>query len=254
MRQTSEKESGEDLSPFMVGSRRQIIAVLRSLNDRKQLVRLLINHGMDAVMTSILEVDDVNGQVLIDCAPNASMNQRILASENVEFESSLDSIRILFSTAYLQECLHDGLPAFTMPVPDNMLRLQRREYYRVPTPITNPVRCTIKVGEDGAAPRNLTLPLQNVSGGGLALVDDSKQLDNAIGRIYRDCRIDLPGGISVVTTLEVRNSMDINRGNGKTSRRVGCLFVDPPSPALAAIQRYITKLEREQNARNNGLA
>ncbi|MGO4469960.1 flagellar brake protein, partial [Pseudoduganella sp. RAF53_2] len=41
--------------------------------------------------------------------------------------------------------------------------------------------------------------------------------------------------------------------NNKSNRRLGCQFVDIPRSALNAVQRYITKLERERNARIAGL-
>jgi c-di-GMP-binding flagellar brake protein YcgR len=41
--------------------------------------------------------------------------------------------------------------------------------------------------------------------------------------------------------------------NNKTNHRLGCAFVDISRGNLAAVQRYITKLERERNARLAGL-
>jgi hypothetical protein len=84
-------------------------------------------------------------------------------------------------------------------------------------------------------------------------VDEAKVLDNTVGRIYKNCRIALPGGTMIVANLEVRNSQDTTLVNGKTIRRMGCLFVDLPKPMMAAVQRYITKLEREQNAKSTGM-
>jgi hypothetical protein len=49
------------------------------------------------------------------------------------------------------------------------------------------------------------------------------------------------------------NSQELTYPNGKSIRRVGCMFVDLPNATLAAVQRYITKLEREQNARATGM-
>jgi c-di-GMP-binding flagellar brake protein YcgR len=57
----------------------------------------------------------------------------------------------------------------------------------------------------------------------------------------------------VTTALQVRNSLDITLLNNKTNRRLGCQFVDISRGNMAAVQRYITKLERERNARLAGL-
>ena len=58
----------------------------------------------------------------------------------------------------------------------------------------------------------------------------------------------------MTTTLQVCNSLDITLLNNKTNRRLGCQFVDISRGNLAMVQRYITKLERERNARIAGLS
>jgi flagellar brake protein len=85
------------------------------------------------------------------------------------------------------------------------------------------------------------------------VIDEKKLLDNTIGRIYKDCRLDLPGGTVVTASLQIRNSHDLTLASGKSIRKIGCMFVNLPSPMLAAVQRYITKLERERNAKATGL-
>ncbi len=244
----------EDLSPYQVHSRREIIALLRSIGERNQLVRMLVNGGAESIVTSILKIDETNGTVLIDCAPSALLNQRIVESDNISFETVLEHIRILFFVTQIDTCLFENLPAFRIAIPGSLIRLQRREYYRVPTPVANPLRCAIQIPHEApnGTPTQAVVTLQNVSGGGIAIVDDQKILDNTIGRIYQDCKIDLPGGTLVVATLQIRNSMEITLTNGKSIRRLGCLFVDLPKAMLAAVQRYITKLERERNAKETG--
>jgi hypothetical protein len=79
-------------------------------------------------------------------------------------------------------------------------------------------------------------------------------LGNAIGQVYPDVRIDLPEIGTVITALQIRNSLDMTLLNSKTNRRLGCAFVDISRGNLASVQRYITRLERERNARIAGLA
>ncbi len=246
----------EDVSPYQVHSRREIIGLLRSMQERNQLVTMHAAGGSDAVVTSILEVDEESGIVVIDRAPNNALNQRIVGSDNISFETVLDSIRILFFTNKVKECLYDNLPALYIAIPASLIRLQRREYYRVPTPVANPVRCTIRVpadDESGGPGTTVVVTLKDISGGGIGVVDEKKLLDNTIGRIYKDCRLDLPGGTVVTADLQIRNSHDLTLASGKSIRKIGCMFINLPSPMLAAVQRYITKLERERNAKATGL-
>src|SRR3569623_1750391 len=193
-----------DFSPNQKHSRREIIALLRALEERKQFVSLLVNDGAETVVTSILQVDDVGNTVTIDCAPSELLNQRITDSDNVSFETILDHIRILFFASRIERCSHGGLPALRFALPVTLIRLQRRDFYRVATPVTSPVRCTIQIADDtGAAPMTVTTALQNISAGGIAIVDEQKILNHAIGHVYRNCRLDLPGGTPVVVMLEI---------------------------------------------------
>ena len=244
----------EDLGPYQVHSRREIISLLRNIGERNQLVRMVIKGGTESVVTSILQVDEASNAVIIDCAPSQLQNQRILESDNLSFETLLEHIRILFFAPHVNTCVYQNLPAFRFTLPTSLIRLQRREFYRVLTPATNPIRCTIQMANEvGEGSVTVVVTLQNVSGGGIGIVDERKLLDNTIGRIYRDCRIDIPGGASIVATLQIRNSQDLTLTNGKSIRRLGCLFMDLPKPMMAAVQRYITKLEREQNAKATGM-
>ncbi|RJF98630.1 flagellar brake protein [Noviherbaspirillum saxi] len=246
----------EDVSPYQVHSRREIVGLLRAMSERNQLVSMQADGGAEAVVTSVLEVDEDNGMVVIDRAPSNLVNQRILDSDNVSFETVLDNIRIFFFAERVKECLYDNLPALYIGLPTNMVRLQRREHYRVPTPVATPLRCTIRIPADeeaGVAAATVVVTLKDISGGGIAVIDEKKLLDNTIGRIYKDCRLELPGGSPVLVDLQIRNSNDLSLTSGKSIRKMGCMFVKPGPPMLAAVQRYITKLERERNARATGL-
>jgi c-di-GMP-binding flagellar brake protein YcgR len=245
--------STQELSPYQVHSRREIIGLLRSVEHHKQLVSMHINKGAEAVVTSILAVDEATNTVIIDSAPSKELNQRIIANDNISFETVLDHIRILFFASRAELCDFGNLPALRIPLPQNLIRLQRREYYRVPVPLSMAVRCEIPIQDDSGETEMINVTLQNVSGGGIAIIDDKRRLDNTPGYIYKDCRITLPGNTVVVTSLQVKNSQDLTLPNGKGSRRIGCLFFELSKPMLTAIQRFITKLEREQNAKATGI-
>ena len=245
--------NSEDLAQYKIYSRREIVSLLRAMNEKNQLVSMRAD-GSDNVVTSILEVDEVSDLVVIDRAPSRIVNQRLLESEHVTFETVLDSIRILFFADGMQECLYEGQPALCTPIPKSVIRLQRREHYRVPTPVASPLRCSVPVpNEDGQGVTTVFVILKNISGGGIGVIDEKKQLDNTIGVVYKNCRIEIPGGPPVVASLQVRNSFDQKLPSGKDVRRVGFMFVDLPKPMLATVQRYITKLERERNAKATGM-
>ena len=247
-----DKES-EDLNPYRLHSRREIVALLRTIAEQKQRLNMLANRDGAAIVTTILDIDDVAGTLIVDCAQREHMNDSILKSDNISFETALEQVRILFFVDRVERCTYEDAPALKLDLPDSMIRVQRREFYRVPTLAGAPVSCTVTIPQEGSGEARLvTLVLQNVSGGGIALIDEHGVLEQTIGRVYPNCRIDLPGGTLVVTSLELRNTQAIRLPNGKTVNRLGCLFINLPHAMLAAVQRYITKLEREQNARASG--
>ena len=240
----------EDLTPFRVGSRREIVTLLHNIKEHKQVVSMTFNNESESIVTSILQIDEASDSLVIDCALSAMQNRRVLGSDRIAFETKLDRIRIIFFADRIESCLFDGSPAFAMSLPTSLVRLQRREYYRMVTP-----RCTMDIiCNSSNSAVTITVPVQNVSAGGVAILDDRNMLNDTSGAIYNGCRISLPGGPSIVATLEVRNSQAISLANGKSVRRLGCLFVDIPKSMLTLVQRYVTQLEREQNTKSAGLA
>ncbi|MBF8177155.1 MAG: flagellar brake protein [Burkholderiaceae bacterium] len=242
----------DDMNPFRVRSRREVIALLRSIGERNQLVRMVINHGADTIVTSILNIDETNDTVLLDCAPTAIMNQRVLDSKRLSFETVLENIRILFTAPSAESCVYENLPAFVIDLPTSVIRLQRREFYRVPTPLTSPVSCIVPYTREGVT-TEIPTTLHNISGGGISIVDEKKLLGTAIGQTYDNCKIDLPGSGVITVTLQVRNVLELTLTNGKSINRLGCEFIRPSNGTLAVVQKYITKIEREQNAKATGL-
>jgi c-di-GMP-binding flagellar brake protein YcgR len=234
---------------YEVRSRREIVALLRQIAEKNQLVRLLIKGESDVCVTSLLHVDADDDLVVLDRSINREQNERIVAAPKVMCETSLDKIRILFQLNNLGAIEWQGGGALRATVPATLIRLQRREYYRMETPVTNPVRVTIPV--EGAA---VVFPLADISCGGIAILDNKLQLSTTIGASYPNCRIELPEIGAITATLQVRNSQDLQLLNNKTNRRIGCQFVDISRANLAGVQRYITKLERDRNARLAGMA
>lgn len=237
---------------YEVESRREIVALLRQIAEKNQLVRVLIKGEADVCVTSILDVDPDTNTMILDRPVSRDQIERIVAVGAVRCETSLDKIRILFGADGLREISYDGGTAIRANIPASLIRLQRREFYRMATPVSNPVRVTIPLpAELGGALE--TFPLADISCGGLAVLDNKQILGTTIGATFAGCRLDLPEIGPVMTSLQIRNSLDLTLLNNKTNRRLGCQFVDISRGNLAAVQRYITKLERERNARIAGL-
>jgi flagellar brake protein len=135
----------ENWHDFEVESRREIVALLRSIGEKNQLLRMLVRGEADVAVTTILDVEPDLGYMVLDCPISMDQTRRVLAAPALQFETSLDKIRILFSSNGAEPLQYDGAPAMKVAIPPTMIRLQRREYYRMPTPVTNPVRVHIPI-------------------------------------------------------------------------------------------------------------
>jgi c-di-GMP-binding flagellar brake protein YcgR len=136
----AELESWHD---YEVESPREIVALLRQISEKKQLIRLLVKGEADVCVTSLLAVDADSGSVVLDRSVSQEQNARIVAATKVMCETSLDKIRILFSLQNLRETRFEGGIALAADLPATLIRLQRREFYRMPTPVSTPVIATI---------------------------------------------------------------------------------------------------------------
>jgi c-di-GMP-binding flagellar brake protein YcgR len=249
-RNANSKSERESL--YEIHSRCQILALMRCVQNHNQLVTLTISERADSFVTSILEVSDERDSLVVDAAPSALLNQQFIEADRVSLETTLEKVRIFFSSRCTATCLHEGHPALLLKIPDSLVRLQRREFYRLATSLADPVRCAIPLPED-LGDGVLTLSLVDISCGGVAVMEERRILDETIGRQYENCRIELPGVSTVWAALQVRDCQEVVLPNGKRKRRLGFEFVNLPTAMLAAVQRYIIKLEREQNARTSGL-
>ncbi|GAB4174373.1 MAG: hypothetical protein OHK0026_14310 [Rhodocyclaceae bacterium] len=239
---------GQDPSRYLLTRRAEILEVLRALIEGRDLVTAYFDQGDDFLLTSLLALDA--GALIVDCSASREVNTRALAAARLTFVTSHAGIRIQFPTASPRPIEHEGKPAFVVPAPQQLLRLQRREYYRLIAPVSDPITCAIHA----AGEPEVELHILDLSAGGLAIVAPPGAVSLAIGSRYDDCRIRLPRSAPLRLALAVRNAFAVSLHNAVRMQRYGCQFLDAPAGALAQIERYILETERKRKARQSGLA
>lgn len=237
-------EAVPDISNYTIHSRMEIIYILRALQHKNELVTAYFNQGQDFLLTSIVDVDSDNGTVIFDYGANELLNKRILESDKIILVTTQDKVKVQFMTGRMQRIEHLGRPAFRAPLPGDLLKLQRREYYRLTTPLINPIKCSI--AQPGKA--RIDVVIADISLGGIAITHYEEHFQLEIGNTFDACRILLPSIGTVTTNIEIRNEQEITMKNGSHNHRAGCMFVDLHSSQQAMIQRYIIKLDRERRS------
>lgn len=250
---TSLEEPDRDYSKYLLYSRTEIRFLMRALLQKGALVTLHFEQGAAFILTALIAVSEDGNWIYLDYGGSEDMNQRALRAEKLVAATMLDKVKIQFSLSGLQATQASGRPVFAARLPETVLRLQRREFFRLTAPIANPIRCQLTLRLDSEAPRELEAPLLDISGGGVGLMMPSElQGRMQIGLRIPDCHLNLPDEGAIHATLCVRNAFNSTNRAGQAYLRVGCEFVDLPGTALTLVQRYITRIERERKARESG--
>ena len=241
-----ELSAAADHDQYLIRSEIEILFVLRALMQSNTLVALYFNQGNDFILTSILDLDAERGEMVIDYGAREELNRQVLAAEKLIFIASQDQVKVQFVCHRIEEIQFEGRSAFRVGTPDSLLRVQRREYFRIATPAINPLKCTIPLPAGRGAAE---LTLLDISCGGIALIDYHPRFDFTPGADYENCRIVLPGIGTLNVTIRVKITFESTRNNGLPCKHYGCEFVGMPENKLAMTQRYIMKLERERKAK-----
>lgn len=249
-----ELEQADRYAKYMLSTPLDILFILRSMVKRGCMATVYFNHGKSFFLTWVLGISKDEKSILLDLGSDRATNRDALEATRLIVTANLDNVKIQFALNGVGETTFEGHPAFIATIPDQMLRLQRREYFRLETPLTNPVRCQVRVtGEDGTA-QPMDLTLLDISGGGLSLMVPTKGSDFfQSGTMLSDSRLQIPEESVILVNLCVRSAFRVMTRGGQEYFRIGCEFINLPGARLNMIQRYITRVERERKAREVGL-
>lgn len=238
---------------YMLYSRTEILFVLRSMQKKNAMITVYFDHGKSFFLTTLVHIDDTNGQLFFDYGSDEETNHKAVKSDRLLCTATLDRVKIQFSLSGLKLAKHDGRPAFIATPPTGMLRLQRREYFRLETPQATPLICRAMANRDDGSSFALNLPLADISGGGIGLMVAPEVGEYCkIGTLFSNSRIDIPEEGVLQVNLVVRSAFRVTARNGHEHLRLGCEFMNLPGNRMNMIQRYITRVERERKSRLAG--
>lgn len=236
--------SSEDAPRYLVRHASEIERILRGVMEDRAIIAAYGETGRDFLLTSIIAIDPRQAAVYLGYGPDEKLNAQLLASQNATFATTHDQVRVQFSCERVEKVHHGNEPAFRVSLPKELLRLQRREYYRLVTSVVNPVKCLINTDQ---GPLETVVVDISIGGVGILAYQDDGGLQ--AGAIHHGCRINLPGAGEFALSLEVCTTFEITLKNGRHTHRAGCKFIDLPQAVETEIQRYIIRVDRERRNR-----
>lgn len=244
----------EEEEKYLVRSVPEIRQILQALIDRRALVSgcaLPRNHTFP---TSVIEVAEEEDAVLVDGSASETINRSIEEATHVTCVSRLDRIHVQFRLERLVRVHKDGQVAFRADLPESVLRLQRREFYRLQVPVAQPLECAVPRNHPDGETTYDRYRVQDISGGGIALAVPADEPTLRPYREFPGCVLHLPDSGPLCVRLMVKSLQRQLNQNGTESWRAGCQFTELPRGGDALIQRYIFRLERQRSARERGAA
>ena len=233
--------SSDQENEFLITNPKEIISILSTIAQRKSRVALYYNEGNSMVLTMILAADEDG--VWIDAASNPLDNRHIERSNRIVFVSTHNQAKVQFVASSAMLGNFEDSPAFLLALPRKLLRLQRRDYYRLVTPETHALKCIIRPVPDQAHIQH-EITVMDISIGGVALVCEASGIELQPGMKYENCEIELPEVGTVEATIEVKNTFEITDRNGHIKRRAGCVFVKPNGQTTKLLQRYVAQMQQ----------
>ncbi len=115
-----------------------ILSVLNGLAHRRETVTVYFNSGQQFILTAILSARPDG--LVFDLGGDTRINRLFEKAQQCTFVAFPDGIRVQFSGLAPQRFLWGDSEAFWVPIPERIIRLQRRNSYRVIVPFAQKMK------------------------------------------------------------------------------------------------------------------
>lgn len=235
--------------PYRIDSIQEIDQILKEILDQQLLLRMHDGNKNNAVITTLLDIDFDNGSMVIDSAAQQTMNLQLVEKQAAYFEALLNQVSIEFYVEPLSSIVFEGKTALFGPLPNYLRRIQRRSSFRVQPLTTNPAHCKIT-----ADAKTYILPIFDISAGGISLLDEDDLLEDYSEKTIPNCILSLPEIGDIKVTINIVRQHTHTFATGKKVSRYGFSFINTSASEQIRIQNYLNQVERQQIARDRGLA
>jgi c-di-GMP-binding flagellar brake protein YcgR len=193
-------------------------------------------------VTCLLEVDAHENALIFDSSQIKDENAALIAATRSRFRGQSSGVNVEFDLSSVRATKFEGRSALMSTLPSVLFYIQRRQFFRVNTPIINPFHCSGTMLLSHGDEREYDVEIHDVSLSGIGLrspdpIDPGTRLPEAY--------IDLRESGSLETDLRVVNCKTIELANRKQVYHIGCIFENLSLQQEIKLQRYIQQVEKE---------
>ena len=237
---TQKIDSIENMEHYMLYSRGEIIQKLRQLGKKNSLISL--HFGEQSMLSTVVDVLTDKSLLVLDYGGNEEINQKLLKHNKATIKTDYDGITAQFSVKDIRKARLQGKASFACPLPESVLWVQRRDFYRVRIPLSEVVTCELIHGDNNRT----EYPVLDISTGGIALFDINDELELEPGNTFHNCKLTMGDHSTAIINLEIRSHILKNPNDPSEGKRCGCAFLNLTGGIESEVQKFINVVDLQQ--------
>jgi c-di-GMP-binding flagellar brake protein YcgR len=200
----------------------------------------------------ILEIDAKTKEIKLDCAPTEQLNNQLLSAAKVLFRTEYEGIKVSFRGHKIKKSVIDGAPVLSMPIPDAIFWLQRRNYYRVKIPHYHSgsfcrISLSLETSENQTYIDTQDFKLLDLGIRGFSILVSDTSLESKFTPDTESmiCNLYLHERSSGLVSFIVKYIKQVKISPTAMALRVGCLLTDISPTFESVLQLYMQDIERQ---------
>ncbi len=247
-----------DLDQYLIQQPKQVLSHLKLLSENRCLVSAAFGSGEKGTfITAILEIDEKKQTITIDCSPQEYLNKKLLDTAIIKFSTSYQGISVSFEGRKIKKAGTSEQPTFIVPLPNSILWLQKRQFYRTRSPLSKNSYCAVSfIDQETEEQTIVDFKLYDLSVSGFSFLYDAEDSTKFSSQLvpsanFENCKLILEGEEDLPLSFEVRHHLTtINPNNQKKIDRFGCRIINSTPRIESTILRYMQIIERELKQKN----
>jgi c-di-GMP-binding flagellar brake protein YcgR len=230
-------------SAFLIRSPENIINKLSILFKKKCLLSVFFGENNDSFITTILDIYIKNDYLTFYHGPKEGLIEQFLNSSKITFKTEYLGIKVVFEAIKLTKIQYQGVTVFVIPIPESILWIEARDFYRVKLPVSTSSYCQLTLNNQ----KLISLKLCDISLIGFSMLTDSKEISDLIipGTHFKQGKLILADTGEDTISFNIRRKYIINPKNLNRIEKIGCKFTRITATFENTIQRYMLQIERE---------
>lgn len=230
-------------SAFLIHSPEKIISKLSILLKNKCLLTVCFGDNDDSFITTILDIYTENNYLIFYHGPKEDAIEQLLNSPKITFRTEYLGVKVAFDAIKLAKIQHQGVPIFVIPIPESILWIEARYFYRIKSPGSKFSYCQLTLKNKDS----INLKLYDISLIGFSVLNTSNEISALMipDTHFEQCQLILADAGEDTVSFTVRRRKHITHSeNLNRMEKIGCKFTRITPEFKKAIQRYMQQIER----------